>query len=168
MAWRRTQTSNTLFRGDGPWLTVFPFPFPGVADSREWTHPVPDRAGGSVRRPFQASRHCGLASDSTQRAAQCRYAASGLWGQQASLPSRFPCAPSVLEKSLLTPFPSFFSQLLRASGSQDQWQCPGAPGHVAHSPLPILAFSYLQFTGTRTRKLSGGMNYSIEIVPGFI
>ena len=77
---------NVLFRGDGPWLTIFPFPFPGVADSRERTHPVPDGAGGSVRRPFQESRHCGLASDGTQRAAQCRYGASGLWGQQASLP----------------------------------------------------------------------------------
>lgn len=59
---------------DALWLTLFPFsPFPGVADPRERTHPVPDRAGGGSRRPFEASGHRGLAPDRAQRAAQRRY-----------------------------------------------------------------------------------------------
>lgn len=95
------QTGHALFHGDGPWLTLFPFPFPGVADSRERAHAVPDGAGGGVGRTFQASRHRGLAPDGAQRAAQRRYGSTGI------SPAHCACTPGVLEKSLLTPFPAF-------------------------------------------------------------
>lgn len=45
---------------------------PGVADTRERAHPVPDRARGGARRAFQESWHRGLAPDGAERAAQRR------------------------------------------------------------------------------------------------
>jgi len=81
---RRGVTRSAGWQG-GPWLTICPLPFPGVADSRERPHPVPDGAGGGPGRPFQESRHRGLAPDGAQRAAQRRYGARALRGRQASL-----------------------------------------------------------------------------------
>lgn len=88
---------------DALWLTLFPFsPFPGVADPRERTHPVPDRAGGGSRRPFEASGHRGLAPDRAQRAAQRRYGVSS-----RPPPPRFTGAVSWSREvwSLAAPFP---------------------------------------------------------------
>lgn len=72
-----------------PWLSNFPFLFlPGVADPRERAHPVPDRARGGARGPFQESRDRGLASDGAECAAQRRYGAQN--GEQPPLPAFLP------------------------------------------------------------------------------
>lgn len=102
---------------DALWLTLFPFsPFPGVADPRERTHPVLDRAGGGSRRPFEASGHRGLAPDRAQRAAQRRYGGT-------SRPPPPPFTAAVSWSRDLEPGCSFPS--------------PGSLGPVNHKPVTV-------------------------------
>lgn len=76
---------------------------PGVADPRERAHPVPDRARGGARRPFQEGRHRGLASDGAECAPQRRYL-----GEQ---PPSSPCFPSTPAFPFLSPLSQLLTSL---------------------------------------------------------
>lgn len=138
-------------------------PFPGVADPRERAHPVADGASGGVRRSFQESRHCGLAPDGAQRAAQRRY---GAWGPLAPRP-RSLLAPQVFRRRagwllFLLSSPSCLGPVNPKTYSsaweyRDMWL----------TPPPYLGL--LLSSGFRDKKqeLSGSMNCSVKIVPDY-
>lgn len=125
---------------------------PGVADPREWAHPVPDRARGGARRPFQESRDRGLASDGTECAAQCRYGAQN--GEQPPLPAVLPL--QLLLFLLSSPSCSDPCE------SQDPWEHLGT-----WLAVPSLSQSFLSLV-YRDKHQGIVWNWSMKVIPGFI